>query len=384
MSPLGDDVHSLWTALHQGSTQFVSGPDRDLNGGTPLAAEAKGVRYWSRESRAAVHCASRAWNQAAIREQTETCRIGVYLGTMFAGQSAFTEIFSSGMSGGSLAINPCLAPEAGFNGPASRVAMMLAAEGPNITVSAGLASALYALDWAKTDIECGRCDYAVAGGVDSFCGVEMSNSVTAAEPQKYRVGGPVDTPQNGFDYSEGTAIFVLESEQHALARRASILGLLSGSSVAFHAGDLDGLDRSMAACIEQVLQATQTVVGGIDLIVASASGHEALDRLEVLSWRHASLGDKPVCRVKAAVGENLGAGAGMQVACGILALNHDAIPKTGGFDGQNRNLRVSNIEPGADKRTPTRVLITSGDESGFIAAAVLECVSAHSAVFNGS
>ncbi len=120
------------------------------------------------------------------------------------------------------------------NALAAWVAIEFGLEGSTYTVNSACASGADALGIAHTLIQSGRLEMAVSGGADAvvnFGTVHGFNQLLALserndEPEK--ASRPFDKNRDGFVLGEGGALVILESEEHAKKRGATILAEHAG------------------------------------------------------------------------------------------------------------------------------------------------------------
>jgi 3-oxoacyl-[acyl-carrier-protein] synthase II len=367
------ETRTLTDALAQNSRAFLAGYLREVDLSSEL--NFRGIRTWSRESKAVVSAAILATRNAKLNlEHVDRSRVGVFLGTMFSGLSGFSEAFYTGSRDGPEAINPSVAPETGFNGPASRVGISLQAQGPNVTISAGLASCICAIECAGTEVAADRCDYALAGGFDVLS-YSYAAALEGSRPSRTNfvseLPRPFDRERTGPVYSEAAALFVLEKESNARTRGARLYGIIEALSLHFHPTPLASLKEALSSCLEEVLEFAGVGPLDIDAVFASANGDVYADSVEAAALDHVFGSETPISAVKGVFGEALGASAGLQVAAAVLAFIHQALPLTSGFSFRDPRLPALKILRTTINSRVRRVLISCVDESGFIGTAVL-------------
>ncbi|MDZ7617284.1 MAG: beta-ketoacyl synthase N-terminal-like domain-containing protein, partial [Patescibacteria group bacterium] len=124
------------------------------------------------------------------------------------------------------------------NMPACHVAIAQDARGPNNTIVLGDVSSLLAVAEAVRGIERGHADVIVAGGTSSRIhpALWVRSGVfgyTGRRDDPPTACRPFDASRDGTVAGEGAAAVILESEQHAEARGAAILGRILGFASAF-------------------------------------------------------------------------------------------------------------------------------------------------------
>src|SRR5207248_7735210 len=153
----------------------------------------------------------------------------------------------------------------------------------------GAASGLMAIGEAAEWIRREDCAVAVAGGADTPISREWiehydaRGMLTHANDDPPHAIKPYDTTRDGFALAEGAAMLVLEDEDLAIRRGATILAYLDGygstfsrSAVAHAAANPIDAGRAMQAAL---MKWDVTLQGEIDVIFGSAGGG-AIDAIE--------------------------------------------------------------------------------------------------------
>ncbi|MCW5888944.1 MAG: beta-ketoacyl-[acyl-carrier-protein] synthase family protein [bacterium] len=213
--------------------------------------------------------------------------------------------------------------------------------GPILTVSTECPAGLDALVHATRAIRSGTIDVAVAGGADApltpllFAGFARCGLLSADNDAPASAARPFDRRRAGFVLGEGGAMLVLESEEHARARGARILGTILGAGVArarpTFLGDVDPTGQGFAAAGRQALAEAGRTVDDVGLVCAHATGIQMTDLAEahglatLLGPRRSRV---PVMSVKGALGHPLAAAGILQVATALRTIATGRIPAT--------------------------------------------------------
>jgi 3-oxoacyl-[acyl-carrier-protein] synthase II len=180
-------------------------------------------------------------------------------------------------------------------------------------------------------------------------------ALSTRNDEPHRASRPFDRDRDGFVFSEGCGLLLLESEEHARRRGAPILAELRGfgmSGDAYHVSappeDGGGMIRVMNAALADAELApdeidhvnahgTSTPVG--DVIEARAIREvfgEAADRIFVSS-------------TKSMIGHLLGAAGGVEAVATVYAVAKDVVPPTTNLENLDPE-----IEGGAVRLAPER------------------------------
>jgi 3-oxoacyl-[acyl-carrier-protein] synthase II len=162
------------------------------------------------------------------------------------------------------------------------------------------------------------------------------------EPEK--ASRPFDKDRDGFVIGEGSALVVLESEEHARARGARIYARLAGYGVsadAYHiaAPQPEGIGASR--CMQHAISDAGISPGTIDYVNAHGTATPAGDASEVNALKNV-FGDHAyklkISSNKSMIGHLLGAAGGAESVATILTVRNDEIPPTVNLDNPEFDL----------------------------------------------
>ena len=219
---------------------------------------------------------------------------------------------------------------------ANRLSYLLDLRGPSVAVDTACSSSLVAVDLAMQSLRLGRCEIALAGGVNLVLAPYTTRSLAAtgamAADGRCKV---FSADADGYVRSEGAAVVVLKRLADAELDGDRILAVLLGSAVN-QDGRTNGLTAPNPAAQRAVMRAALADAGvpaqRVGYVEAHAAGTPLGDPIEVASIA-AVFGDgrhvDNVCAigsVKANVG-HLEAAAGIAgMIKAVLALQHGRIP----------------------------------------------------------
>jgi len=357
VGPAGAGRTGLWRALSEGTAHLT-----ELEAPGPLAGGSEGREPWlrprpevrwaglvdpselgpwlaarearrmSRPSRFAVAAARMALADARYLASHEDGQsgdwtvdsddLGVILSTTFGPTAVTEELLEQILLTGPEAASPFLFAESVANAPAAQMARLIGARGANLTITQRDAGTLIAVRRAAGEIVAGRSDTMFAGAVDEatpFLQALLDRLGLLArggesEPPFPR---PFDRSRDGIVLGEGSTVLLLEEESALGARGGRSLGRIVGGGEAF--------DPSSERCrwgtghallgraLLNILERSGLAPADIDLVVSSASGSRAGDRMEALTLRSAWAAARaeallpPILAPKAMLGE-LGGG----------------------------------------------------------------------------
>ena len=217
----------------------------------------------------------------------------------------------------------------------------------NSTVCAGLASGLFAIDYAAEFLRFGRAKAVLAGGVEELCDESVRGFSKTGAISASGVARPFAPNRDGVVPGEGSALLMLEAEE-AAAERGRVLWLeVLGFGCFQDAHSINGFDlrgEGAAEAMRQALENSGIAPEQVACIVSSASGSRVGDEMEARALDRvfgAHLAKIPVCAPKAAFGEAMGASGALCAVVAGLSLQRQMIPPTAGFAGDSPRLRLS-------------------------------------------
>ncbi|HZR82614.1 MAG TPA: beta-ketoacyl-[acyl-carrier-protein] synthase family protein [Candidatus Binatia bacterium] len=353
VTPIGIGVDSFSEALRHGISGV--GPLTAMDA-TPyrcrVAAEVKGFEPLDfmpmREARSsprvvqfAVAASRLALDHAGIRRSIDSTRTGVVLGTS-VGPSAYNfEQFAVFIERGVRRIPPGFPAQAHYGVLASECAIQLDLHGPALSVSSACTSGADAIGMARAMILAGMADVVIAGGAEApicpllfaaFDRLDMMPTHFNDDPAT--ASRPFAADRDGFVLGEGSAVFVVESEEHARARGARVLAVVAGYGATCdaksHFSQDEGGDDAERA-IRLALAMANVAPARIDYVNAHGSATRQNDPFETAVFRRVFGADAPAIPVsssKSLFGHLLGASGAVEVAATLAAMEHRFLPPT--------------------------------------------------------
>jgi 3-oxoacyl-(acyl-carrier-protein) synthase len=222
--------------------------------------------------------------------------------------------------------------------PVECIKQALGLAGPAIVEVSACAAGALAVAHAASLVERGAASIVLAGATDS-----MVNPM--AMGAFYRLGAPsprnepdacrpFDRRRDGLVIGEGAAMFVIESEDRAVARGARPLARVLGwgSTQDAYRATAPRPDGARArGAMEKALRRARVAPTAVGYINAHGTGTPLNDPAEVRAIRGA-LGrraeDVPVSSIKGAVGHLMAASGAIELAACLLAFERDLLPGT--------------------------------------------------------
>jgi len=354
ISPLGLTLQDFWGGLTAGRSGIGRITQFDANGlPCQIAGEVKGFEphnYIDRkEARRVARCSQLA--VATAREAIADAgfaggfpdqeRVGVMLGTAIGGLDKMDEGANILRKQGYARVSPFSIPESVPNMPAHHVSKTYRALGPLNTVVTACASGTQAVGEAAEVIRRGAADVMIAGGVEaSICDLTIAGFVAMrAMPTSYneapeRSSRPFEKNREGFVFSEGCAILILERLEYAQARGARIYAEVLGhasTSDAFHVAAPDPSSQGAIRAMRRALEDAGITPQDVDYINAHGSSTPLNDAGETLAIKRV-FGEQayniPISSTKSMVGHPMGAAGALEATACALTLHHGLIHPT--------------------------------------------------------
>lgn len=213
-------------------------------------------------------------------------------------------------------------------------------EGPNFTISAACASSAYAIAYAYDLVTGNRADAVIAVGASSIvnpehvAGFNELGALSKANDTPERASRPFSVDRDGFVIGEGAGALVIESEESALARGATIYGEIAGYAMTSEAYNIMAPRPHGVGMAKTMRLALVTAdVGGdeIGYINAHGSSTPLGDRYETEAIKDV-FGEAayriPVSSVKSMIGHTAGACGAIEAAVTMMSLQTGMLTPT--------------------------------------------------------
>ena len=354
ITPLGSSVEMFWGGLLAGRsgvrriTQFdasnlpcqIAGEIPDFD---PLDyLEKKEARRIPRSSQIALGAAVQAVRDAGLPEiLPEPERAGIVFGTAIGGLDLLDESIQILRTRGYDRVNPFATPAGIPNMPAFVIARQFQCRGPSTTIATACATSTQAIGEAAELIRRGAADIVISGGTESAVRDFAMGGFAAmrALPTNYndrpeKASRPFDADREGFVFSEGSGVLILESLEHALRRGASIYAEVAGhaaSADAYHMAAPDPEASGPARAMCWALQDAGLQPQDIDYINAHGTGTQLNDLTETRAIKSVFDGfayQIPVSSTKSMVGHAMGASGALEAIVCALTIINGWIPPT--------------------------------------------------------
>jgi 3-oxoacyl-[acyl-carrier-protein] synthase II len=384
VSVLGTGLRKFWEGLIAGRsgirkiTQFdasalpcqIAGEVPDFNPEEFL--ERKEARRMARSSQMALAAAKMALEDAGISLPVqEKERTGVSFGTSIGGLEKFDEGITTLRTQGLARVNPFTIPLGLPNVPAFLISQQFQCLGPNSTVATACATGTQAVGDGFELIRHGRADVVVSGGTEAlvkdfalagFCAMRALPVNFNDNPQA--ASRPFNIDREGFVFSEGSGVLILEELDHALARDARIYAEVIG-----HASSCDGYslatpDPDGAGAIRAMRWAmadAKTKPEEIDYINAHGTSTPLNDAGETNSIKKvfgAHAYKVAISSIKSMIGHALGASGALEAIACALTIYESIIPPTINYLNPDPALDLDYV-PNTARKQDVRVTLSN-------------------------
>jgi len=311
------------------------------------------------------------------KENAEMC--GVSVGTGVGGITTIEDGMTTLLDRGPDRLSPFTVPRLMVNATSGGISIRYGLKGPATAHATACASSGHAMADAANMIQRGWADVMVTGGTEAAVSplcmgafmVMRALSTRNEAPEK--ASRPFDKDRDGFVLSEGAAMFVLESEEHAKARGARIYGELVGTGNSSDAGHITAPDpagNGAARSMKMALKDARLNLSDIGYINAHGTSTPLGDKAEVAAVlnvfgdhaRKSAGGKLMMSSTKSMHGHCLGASGAVELIACMHAVNDGVIAPTINLDSPDEGFDVDLVPHHARER---RVKYVMNNTFGF-------------------
>jgi 3-oxoacyl-[acyl-carrier-protein] synthase II len=356
LTPLGHTVEATWQNLIAGNSgiDYISkfdtsdlrvnfaGEVRDFDPG--LYMDRKEARRLDPCIQYALVAARQAITDAGLDlDSQDPARIGVLIGTGIGGIGTFRENIDVVQAKGLRKVSPFMIPSMLVDSPGGKVAIEFNLQGPNHAVVSACASGTTASGEAFEILRRGDADVMLAGGSEAallpinVAAFDVMGALSQRVDDPAAACRPFDNDRDGFVMSEGSAILVMETLDHALARGAHIYAEIIGygnTNDAYHMAAPHATGRGAAEAMRVALRkaaAYGETLTDIDYINAHGTATRLNDIGETLAIKQV-FGDAAhtvrISSTKSMTGHLLGAAGALEALICVKTLNSGVVAPT--------------------------------------------------------
>jgi 3-oxoacyl-[acyl-carrier-protein] synthase II len=296
-------------------------------------------RRYSRASLIGVIAATEAWHDAGLRlnEPGAGVLVGSGAGGIDVAERSYYEFFSDGGK----RVTPYAIPVSIVGMISSEISIALELHGMSHVISTGCTSSTDAIGYAASLIRSGQSDVILSGGADAcvtpgmiFGFARMRAVATRFNDTPEEASRPFDRDRDGFVLGEGAWMVVLEREDRARARGATIYATIEGygsTCDAYHRVQMDPdgeqIVRAMTLAIERSDRAIDEI-GYVNYHGTSTLLNDAVESRCVRRLFGARADAVPGSSTKSMVGHPQGASGACGIVTSALALSRGFLPPT--------------------------------------------------------
>ncbi len=361
VSPLGNDLPTLWDALVTGRSGLREMPE-ELRGGLPvraaglvepldLRAATAGAFLRPPKGRlplfvqyALASTADALRGSGLDLRSVDPARLGVVVGNGAGGAPHLGPHFGALRERGWSRVDPQVLMQVIPNVAVAHLANATGARGYNATLVAACASGTQAIGEAARAVRLGLSDAVLAGGAEAWVtDIGLISFAVLGALSKWKgdpsgASRPFDRDRTGFVPSEGAAMFVIEELGHAVHRGAPVLAEVRGygcTNDAYHLVAPDPKGIGAAESIRLALEDAGLAADDIHYVNAHGTGTVRGDVAETAALRLA-LGEYadrvPVSSTKSMLGHSMGASGALEVAVCLKTFETGVIHPTINLD----------------------------------------------------
>lgn len=356
VAPCGIGKDSYWKGLlGPGLTdrKYIEIEDWDP---LPYFDNPKDARRADRVEQFALAAASEAFAQAGDIK-VDPARFGTIFATGIGGLHTLEEQVLVRAEKGERRVSPFLVPMMMANAPGAAISMRHRLQGPNETIVTACAAGTHAIGYAARLIAWGMCDAVATGGAESAAtatSLAGFGNMTALSSSGKSM--PFDVSRDGFVMGEGSAVFILERYDLAVARGATILGEILGAGSnadAHHITAPSPGGTGAIACMRLALHDAGLTPADISLVNAHGTSTPLNDAAEAQAVTEVfGAGKVPITSGKGVTGHALGAAGALEAAQVLLSIEHRLIPPTAGTQTLDPSLEIDLVMDAPRPWTP--------------------------------
>lgn len=362
---IAGDVDATWKGLLAGESgidtireAFVTENDLPVTIGGKLKVSPDEslsrveIRRMSFVERLALVLGRQVWENAGSPE-VDKDRLGVVIGTGLGGGEALIDAVEKMKAGGYRKVSPFAVQMVMPNGPSATVGLELGARAGVITPVSACSSGSEAIAHAYRMLVMGDADIIVAGGVEGYldavpiASFAMMRALSTRNDDPKAASRPFDKDRDGFVFGEAGAMMVLETEEHAKARGATIHARLLGAGITsdgFHIVAPDPSGSGAARAMTRAIETAGLTKTDIQHINAHATATPIGDTAEANAIKAAVGNHAAVYAPKSALGHSIGAVGALEAVLTVLSLRDGVIPPTLNLENQDPEIDLDVVK----------------------------------------
>jgi 3-oxoacyl-[acyl-carrier-protein] synthase-1 len=342
ISCIGSGLNEVLSSLKNGKSGIKSNPTykemgfrSHVSGSIDInlseLIDRKVLRFMSEASGFAYLAAQEALLNAGLDlSSIDTSRIGIIAGSGGASSAAQIEASDIARVKGPKRIGPYAVTKTMGSTVSAILGTTLKLKGVNYSISSACSTSAHCIGHAAELIQLGKQDIVIAGGAEQehWTSSSMFDAMGALSSQyndaPEQASRAFDLNRDGFVIAGGSGMLILEEEEHAIKRNATIIARLAG-----YCANSDGYDmvspsgEGATRCMNEALE----IYGGdIDYINAHGTSTPVGDLAELGAIKNVFGDSGPVIgSTKSMTGHSLGATGAQEAIYSILMMQNDFI-----------------------------------------------------------
>ncbi|PID57887.1 beta-ketoacyl-[acyl-carrier-protein] synthase II [candidate division KSB3 bacterium] len=290
-------------------------------------------------------------------------RMGVALGSGMGGMQTFETQHKVFLERGPGRVSPFFIPMEIINMASGHLSIRYGLRGANFAVATACATGSHAIGEALRWIQRGEMDLMLAGGSEAtvtalaIAGFGNMKALSTHNDEPARASRPFDKTRNGFVIGEGSAVFVLESLDHALARNAEIYAELIGYSTTgdgYHITSPDPEAKGVTTCMKNAIADAEIVPEDVSYINAHGTSTPFNDKFETKAVKQVFNGHSKklaISSTKSMIGHCLGAAGAIELIATVMAVKNDIVPPTINYENPDPDCDLDYVPNNARSMT---------------------------------
>ena len=284
---------------------------------------------------------------------------------------------------GARSISPFLITNIMLNAVSSMISIEFGTMGPLNSSALACASGNHAIIDAYHFLNRNEADVIITSGTEAaispviFASFNRMGALSSRNDAPEKASRPFDRDRDGFVFGEGAVAFILEREDHALARGARIYGEVFGgrlTSDGYHVTAPRPDAKGTVNAIQGALQSSNKSIEDVDTIFAHATSSPLGDTAELLSIKKV-FGERayqiPVTGTKSMVGHMLGAAGTVSALAAIKAMETGVVPPTINLENPDPDCDLDFVPNKSRKHDTDVALINAFGFGGHNAAVIM-------------
>jgi 3-oxoacyl-[acyl-carrier-protein] synthase II len=380
VTPVGVGRDPFWEALVAGRSGIgevtlfdasdfpvrIAGEVKDFDPGTWM--EKKAARRTDRVVQLAVAAAKLAWEDAGS-PTVDPARAAVVVSTGVGGLKYMEDQIRILADRGPGRVSAFTVPAMMPNAATGTIAMELGFTGPNSCITTACAAGAHGVGEAYRYIKHGMADVAIAGGTEAAVtplalAAFAQMQALSRNPDPGKASRPFDADRDGFVISEAACCLILEEEERARERGATIYAEVAGygtSADAFHITQPEPQGSGAVLAMEMALTDAGEDAESVDYVNAHGTSTPLNDASETRALKKV-LGDHAyrtaVSSTKSMTGHMVGAAGAAEAAVAALAITEGTIPPTINYETPDPECDLDYV-PGTAREADVKLALSN-------------------------